>query len=170
MRRLALLLFPLALAAVSIPQSYRARIHAVEAPYDYFPANDPPGLAFKTWRQEQPGPGFCSKLVYIDYDRPDQSSGHPVLEWSTARGCYHERVACSSQGYPGYDAGIGSDQTAIINGRRAYYKWGNIASSAWACIPIHTRHGDDMVVVGVWEEHVFSADQAMRFVANAVPY
>lgn len=155
--------------ATLLQPAFRARVHAVMSPYDFFPSwpapagmvvNGAPNL------QQFPNslPRVCGPLFTGSYAAP----GGKQLVWSTSRDCDSGGVTtCHRDGYPGYAFGLPVDRTATINGRRVFFSSGNDGDNVWACIPIKVNGFDDIAVAGMWENHFLTPRRAMEIVANA---
>jgi len=148
----------------ALPPVEHARIHAVLAPYDFFPASLPKGLIYISWKETSLDPTVCGTNATIEF----AAAGDRQINWSSSRDCDGQgRVRCSTTGYPGYVFGMGYSQTAVINGRRVYFSPGNHGSNAWACIPLTVGGAADVAVVGIWESNFITPRQAMNLVAYA---
>jgi len=151
-------------SAGPVPRNAEARIHAVLAPYDFYPSKLPRGLIFINWTQTPLSPSVCGTSVTIQF----AAAGGRQIHWSSSRDCDKQgRVRCSPDGYPGYGFGLSYDSRATINGRRVFFSGGNHGSNAWACIPIKVAGTADWAVVGIWESNFITPRQAMNLVAYA---
>lgn len=50
-----------------IPRVEQSRMHALLAPYDFYPANLPAGLIYINWRSNQLSPMACGKNLAITF-------------------------------------------------------------------------------------------------------
>jgi len=153
--------------ASALPPAQKARIHALLAPYDFYPARLPNGLIFINFKETHPGPSVCGPAVTIRF----AAAGGKEIDWASSRDCNGAgKVSCNPTGYPGRGGGFGigyGSRRATINHRRVFFSAGNHGSNAWACIPLKVGGYRDWAVVGIWESNFISRKQAMRLVAFA---
>jgi len=84
-------------ASTTLPPAERAKIHAILAPFDYYPATLPSGTIFIKWTDNQLTPMACGTNVAIEF------AGNGQIEWSSSRSCGSDgSVRCDPTGYPGY--------------------------------------------------------------------